>query len=145
MDQYIKTDGSNNIIDTFFDFQKNKFDGTEILFESDVTPPFKQKINGKSISNEFGTFIFTWDGSDATEKTSTEIETEENINLLPEYKTQKIAEGRNILYTQWPDSSKTVTALKNQYLIFKTNVQSATTIAEVDTELTDFITFIDIQ
>ena len=74
MNKYIKINQNNEIIDVFFEYQKNKFDGTEILLET--TDKIKHKINGKSISNEYGLFIFQYNNGSIVEKNQTEIDLE---------------------------------------------------------------------
>ncbi len=71
--QYIKLDENNNIIDLFWEHQKNKFDGSEIFFE-EVDDNEKLKINGKSISNEYGAPIFQYDDGCVYERTQSEID-----------------------------------------------------------------------
>jgi hypothetical protein len=83
MEKYIKINQKNEIIDLFYDHQKIKFDGTEIQLKDEPKPTFK--INGKSISNEHGVFIFTWDGSKVVEKKKAEIDADpKTIEALEE-------------------------------------------------------------
>ncbi len=143
MNKYIKIDGSNNIIDVFYEYQKGKFDGSEIFFEFDET--LKHKINGKSISNEQGIFIFTWDGSVVVEKTPAEITAEINTDYLPVYIPEKLDEIRTLLYTRWPDSGKTIAALKAEYDNVKTASSGWTSISDVNTAYDNFVTFMDLS
>ena len=57
--KYIKLNNDNRIIDVFYPRQTTKFDGTEIFL--DETEKIDHKINGKSISDEYGNFIFEYD------------------------------------------------------------------------------------
>ena len=108
MNKYIKINLSNEVIDVFFEYQKNKFDGTEILL-GNVKPPYKHKINNKSISDEFGNFIFTWDGIQIFEKSQTEID----ATGFNDYKKFKIKELKNIILNNWPlEINKTSAQLK---------------------------------
>lgn len=145
MEKYIKTNGLNEIIDVFFSYQKNKFDGTEILIEENVGAPFKHKINNKYISNEYGIFIFKYISGSIVEKTPAEIEAEINTNYLPNYIVLKLDEIRTKLYMYWPDSSKTISALKAQYDVVKTASSGWSSISDVDTAYDNFITFMDLS
>lgn len=145
MNKYIKINENNEIVDVFFTFQKNKFDGTEIIIEENVPSPYKHKINGKSISNEYGFWIFKFIESVVVEKTNSEIEIEVNTYYLPVYIEKRLLELRQLMYTRWVDSSKTGAANQAQYKIAKTNMAGSTSLSEVDTEYNNFELFMNLS
>jgi hypothetical protein len=75
MKKYIKIDENDLIIDVFFEYQQSKFDGGEIHLED--TEIIKHKINDKSISNEYGAFIFKWENNKVIERTKTQIDNDQ--------------------------------------------------------------------
>ena len=72
MKKYIETNGNNDIIDVFFEYQASKMDSSSKIFLED-TDIKKHYIKGSSISNEFGAFIFKWVGKKVVKKTKSEI------------------------------------------------------------------------
>ena len=85
MDKYIKINQNNDIIDVFFNHQKSKFDGTEILLET--TDKIEHKINGKSISNEYGVFIFQYINESIINKKQSDIDIE-NVPFIQQERLQ---------------------------------------------------------
>ena len=85
MKKYIKVNNNHEIVDVFFDYQKSKFDGTEIFLE-DVSLK-EHKINGESISNYCGVFKFTWFGQFVFAKTP--VEMGGSVVEVNKYKRQK--------------------------------------------------------
>lgn len=140
MNKYIKINQNNEIIDVFFEHQKNKFDGSEILI-GNVNPPYKRKINNKSISNDFGIYIFTWDGIQIFEKSQVEIDNE----TLPIYISKKIDLIKILILNQWINSSKNIAQIKEQYDLLKSQSLTWTTVAQVDTEIDNFIEWLDYE
>ena len=84
MKKYIKINTNNEIIDVFFKHQVNKFDGSEIFLEEVET--LQHKINGKSISDEFGNPIFKYENEEIIEY--------ENIDFLKNLKNKKKSKVR---------------------------------------------------
>ena len=68
--KYIKIEGYN-VTDVFFEYQEEKFDGNEIFLEE--VEERRHNIKGKSISNDYGAFIFKYNSGTITEKTPAEI------------------------------------------------------------------------
>lgn len=131
MKAYIKINNNDEIIDLFFEHQKIKFDGTEIFYSSDLV---KLKINGKSISSEYGVPIFIWDEENAMEKTQTEIDNDPDF--VQRYKVMKKAElnkyiGDNLLNVIIP-GTRSLNDIVAQWNTFKTNSSSWTTKQDVD-------------
>jgi tRNA nucleotidyltransferase (CCA-adding enzyme) len=131
MNKYIKVDGSNLIIDVFFTFQKSKFDETEIFLED--TEIIKHKINNKSISDEYGNYIFEYVSG---------VITEVATDLVAGYKKKKKEELESIFKNNWLDTTRTMAEIKTKWATFKTNASSWTTIAEVDTAFDAAITWL---
>lgn len=128
MDQYIIVDNNNNIIDTFFTYQKDKIKiPAKILYQSDVSE-IKHKINGKSISNEYGAYIFRWTGSVAVERSATEIE----ADFIQDYKKQKKEQLFQYIRDNLYDINRTLDQIRTQWASFKTNASSWTTVQQVD-------------
>jgi len=91
MNKYITTN-NETITDVFFSYQAEKMKNQDkILFESDATE-IKHEINGKSISNEDGLFIFKWNGSEAIEKTQLEIDNDNAAEIIVIANDKKKAE-----------------------------------------------------
>jgi len=128
MNKYIKVNASNEITDVFFEWQKNKFDGTEILLED--TTIIRHSVNNKSISNDYGVYIFTWDGTMATEKTQTEID--DNPDFITDYKKQKKDQLFAYIASNLYDINRTLDQIRTQWTSFKTNAASWTTKQDVD-------------
>lgn len=61
------------------------------------------------------------------------------------YAEDCIQRARNLYYTRFPDSSKTIAAIQAQYANLKTNSVTWTTILEVNTAYNDFETFMDLS
>jgi len=127
MNEYIKTNNENEIIDVFYDHQ-DKFDGTEI-FTGDKT----QATRIRNISNEYGVFIYTWDGTKAVKKTAAVINNDPDF--LIKYKLMKKDElqqyiGSNLLTVIKADRS--LLDIVEQYTIFVSNASSWNTKAAID-------------
>lgn len=125
MNKYIKINTNNEIIDVFFECQ-DKFDGTEILI-GDL--PKTHKINDKSISDEYGTFIFTWSGSEAIEKDAAEVEQAS----LGKYKAQKRDALFTLIMGSLLSTSRTLQELQDQWPAFAAAAIAAETKQEIDT------------
>jgi hypothetical protein len=137
MNRYIKTNVSNEIIDHFFEYQKSKFDGTEIFIED--TQTINHRINGKSISNEYGIWRFTWDGMSISEKSQATIDSE----TLTIYKQIKQAEIQHIIINRWPlDIDRRSDAIFTQWAAIKADSVNWTTLAEVDTAFNNAMTWL---
>jgi tRNA nucleotidyltransferase (CCA-adding enzyme) len=121
MNKYIKVDGSNLIIDVFFTFQKSKFDGTEIFLED--TEIIKHKINNKSISDEYGNYIFEYVSG---------VITEVATDLVAGYKKKKKEELESIFKNNWLDTTRTMAEIKTKWATLKSNASSWTTIEDID-------------
>jgi len=128
MKKWIKPGSNANIIDVFFDYQKSKFDGTEIFFEE--TDVKEHKINGKSISDKYGNFIFTYIDGVVKELAENEIYTGSRLN---EYKILRRDELRSAIKGNWLDVDKTMDQIKTAYTNFKADVILAETKEAVDT------------
>lgn len=124
--RYIKTNSNNEIIDIFHDYQIQKFDETEIELDSNSG----YMINGKYISNEYGIYLFIYDGS-ITEKTESEIDSDSDavarlkqyyLSLIPDKAVMSFLNG---IHT-WAE-------LQTAWQNFKNNSSSWTTITEVNT------------
>ena len=68
-----------------------------------------------------------------------------DADYLPIYKEEKLTEIRELLYTRWPDSSKTIAALKARYDVVKGASSGWADTSEVDTAYNDFVTFMDLS
>lgn len=134
MKRYIRVE-NDKIVDLFFEYQKSKFDGTEILF--DDLPEKILLINGKYISDGDGNFIFTYiDG------TITEIDPYIDTTILQAYKSGKL----DYIYTStWPcvlNGHQTLNDVVREYDTLKTNLTSASTKVDVDILCDAFITYL---
>ena len=76
MKKYIELNNKNEIIDVFFDYQSSKIASTTKIFLED-TDIKKHKINGKSISNTDGVFLFKYIDNSIIEKTMEEIDADQ--------------------------------------------------------------------
>jgi hypothetical protein len=131
MNKYIKINEDNEIIECFYEYQKNMFDGTEILL-GDF--PKKSSLNGKGIFDQWGYPIFIWDGNNIIEKTQNEIDS--NPKFIQWYKQKKKVElnkyiGNNLLDIIKPgirELSDIIVYWNN----FKTNSSSWITKQQVD-------------
>jgi hypothetical protein len=81
-----------------------------------------------------------WNGSSVLLKTAQML-----VDEYAEEKLYGVAGIRELLYTRWPDSSKTIAALKAQYDVVKSDSSSWTSLAEVDTAYDNFVTFMDLS
>ena len=70
---------------------------------------------------------------------------EMDTDYLPIYKEEKLTELRELLYTRWPDSSKTIAALKAQYDVVKAASSEWDSLTDVDTAYDNFTTFMDLS
>lgn len=125
MERYIKINNSNLICDLFFKYQKNKFDGNEILL--DDLPEKSLLINDKYISDENGNYIFEYDEGEIIE-----IDPYIDTDILLLYKLKK----RDELYAlMWPatiEGNRTLDDIITQWATFKANAPTWTTKAQVD-------------
>ena len=140
MNKYIKINAKNEIIDVFFEKQKNKKDGTEIFLEN--TEIKKHKINDKSISNQYGVPIFIWNGSSAMEKTQEEIDND--VDFLVDYKKKKkgelIAKIKDSLF----ETSRSLDEIRVKWAEFKASASSLTTKQEIDDACSSAVTWLNI-
>lgn len=128
MKKYIKINDKNEIVDVLFDYQKRKFDGTEIFYED--TEIKKHKINDKSISSEYGVYIFTWNGSSAVEKTQSEIDND--ADFIVKYRKMEKRELIAYIKDKFFESTKSLEEIRIRWATFKTNASSFTTKQEID-------------
>ena len=93
MKKYIKINSKKEVIDVFFDYQKNKFDGSEIFYKE--TDLLKHKINNKNISDKNGYFIFKYISGEIIEISSETIE--ESVEFIEKYQEEKKEELKSFL------------------------------------------------
>jgi len=142
MNKYIEINENNEIIDVFFDWQKEKMQSsTKILLEEDTTET-KHKINGKSISEEFGCFIFLYNNGTITEKTQSEIET--SAEYIIRYKKIKRDELKAYIESDsiTDGITKTIPEIKIKWQQFKTNSSNWTTKQEIDDAFNEAVTWL---
>jgi len=93
------------------------------------------------IFNENGVYLYKVISGNIIARTQSEID----ADYLIIYKDKKLTELRELLYTSWPDSSKAIAALKENYDLSKSSIESATSISEIDTAYNNFVTFMDLS
>lgn len=129
MNQYILVNNNNEITDVFYEYQKKKMQNPDkILFGDFDNKIIKHKINGKSISDKFGTFIFKYIDETVVEKTQAEID----VDSVPKYKKIKKEQLFNYIKNNEYDINKTLNEIRTAWAQFKTNASSWTTIQDVD-------------
>jgi hypothetical protein len=138
MNKYIKINENDEIIDVFFEYQTKKIDGNEIFLED--TQDIRHKLNEKSISNEYGIYIFKWTNESIVEKTQIEIENDVNFIIwYRQYLKTKLNEviGKNLL-----DINRSLEDIKNQWESFKITCIPLETKAELDTAYNNAISWL---
>lgn len=141
MNKYIKINDNNEITDVFFEYQQNKFDGSEILIGDAA---IKHKINNNSIANEYGVLVYIWNGTSATKKTAAAINND--ADFLIRYKLMKKDEleryiGSNLLTVVKTD--RTLQDIIIQWDAFKSGASSWNTKAAVDTAFNNAISWLN--
>lgn len=138
MERLIKVDGHNRIIDLFFRWQKEKYATYDYYLDDHAYEGLK--INGKSISDEYGNPIFIYIGDRAQE---IPIETRESDpDFIAKYKKIKKEELQNILKNEWLDVTRTQEEIKTRWQTFKQNASSWTTKDEIDTAFNQAVTWL---
>jgi len=136
MKRYIKKNAENLIIDLFFEWQKNKFDGAEI----EISDGDKLKIDGKSISNEFGTPIFEMIGDTPTERSQLDIDNDPDF--IKRYKQHLKSKLKSIIDNEIIEVSRTLAEIRTKWNDFKTTAASETTKSGLDTLYNNAITWL---
>jgi hypothetical protein len=92
MKRYIGIDKNNIIIDLFFEDDKNKFDGTEILLD-EVESKKDIKINGQYRSDDDGVSIFKYENGKIKLRSKLEIENDsEKIKAKEKKESEELEE-----------------------------------------------------
>jgi len=133
--RYIKTSVDNNIIDLFHEWQKSKFDGNEIYLDDNEG----FKINGKSISSEYGVPIFNWINSSVVDRTALDIDGDADavarikqkyLSLLPDKIVMSLLNG-----------NRTLSELQTAWANFKSNASTWDTLTKVETAWNNALTY----
>ena len=140
MKKYIKLDGTD-IIDVYFEYQKEKFNPSDIMLEETEIIEHKLRVKSsdpwKSISDEYGNPIFRWI-SNAVQSQNTDAK------FLIKYKKQKVAQLKEVIKENLFEVTRTLDQIRTQFGNVKTSSTSWTTVAEVDTAYNQFITWLGI-
>lgn len=67
------------------------------------------------------------------------------VEDVDKYAQETIEKARQLLYSSWPDSSKTIAALKAQYDVLKSDSASWTSFTDADSAYEDFEVFMDLS
>lgn len=115
---------------------------SDIIKELDASfsaPDFIETDQILEVKNTNGIYQYKRVSGEIVARTQAEID----ADYLPVYIAQKIDDARELLYTRWPDSSKTIAANQARYQSFKGGTYAD--IAAVDSEYDDFVTFLDLS
>ena len=104
-------------------------------------PDFFETDQNLQVTNKDGIYIYKVVDNQAVLRSQSEID----ADFLPIYIDKKLIELRELIYTRWVDSSKTAAANQAQYQIVKSNIETATSIIEVDNKYNNFVTFMNLS
>jgi len=140
MNKYIKINGepTPEVIDVFFEYQKNKFDGSEILLEDTTVIKHKLRVKGSdpwsSICDDYGHYLFGWVANKL-------VALDKSGEYLQKYKKNALDEIKMWINLNWSDCTKTMAQIQARIQTEKSNASSLTTTADVDAVVEDFKTW----
>jgi len=142
MKKYIKVNVNGEICDVFFKYQKDKFDGTEILIsdtdKKHKLADYRTPDELKSISDEMGNYIFWYSNSNI-------IEVSTETLFVNKYKKQRYRDLKALIKDNLVFSDKSIDQIKNQIANLKSQHESWQTRSEVDTAFDTFIDWLNID
>lgn len=130
MKKYIELNEHTQIRDVFFEYQRNKMQSTTKIYIGDTA--VKHKINNKSISNKYGTYIFTYDSTGGvSQRTVTQINNDTDFIAWYKKDLKNNLDGF-IKDNLGIEITKSLEQIKTQYNNFLQSCSSMTTKTQLD-------------